>query len=374
VKIEPFELERWLLQEAEIDLAMGGITRLRVHEVAPIAHDTILTYGRTDGSVELRELVTQLYPGTDSDQVLITTGTSEANFLTIFSLVEPGSEVVAINPTYMQHRALANALGARVVAVPLVEDRGWALDLEAIARNVTDRTRAILLVSPNNPEGSVVSEAAMAEICRLADRVGAWVVCDGALRGSEVDGRLAVTPVEHSDRGIATGGLSKLGLPGIRVGWVVGDPAFIHRCWTAKDYVTLSHAGISETLAIAALQPDRLPQLIERVRMIVRANLARMESWMNQMKEHVSWTTPEGGFTSFPSYASPIDSVTLCRRLLAEEGVLLAPGDLFGVARHYRIRHSGEADELLEGLARLRRFLERIASEPIGRVGDATAF
>jgi aspartate/methionine/tyrosine aminotransferase len=364
VKIEPFELERWLLQSHRYDLASAGIPKLKLREVtSDLDFDMILGYGITNGSELLRSRVAALYNNIGDRQVLITTGTAEANLLTLLSLLEQGDEVIALSPTYQQCIGLSCRFGATVKFAPLQEDHDYQLDLDQLAALVTEKTRVISLVNPNNPTGSILSAEEMQGICEVASKVGAWVLCDGALRGLEVDGEIAPTPVEFYDRGVATGSISKIGLTSPRIGWLATPSGrLLANCWEYKDYTTLSHSGIGEHLAAMALQPAKLSQFYGRAHDVIRRHLSILEDWIAEHHPHVEWVRSRAGHTAFPKYNLSMDSVTFCRRLLEEEDVLVGPGDYFGTPSHLRVRYSGEEQMFREGLKRLGNFLRRHAA------------
>ena len=366
MNLKPFDLERWLLQPNEIDIASAGITKLTLGDlVDALDPEMLLNYGITNGSLAIRERVAFLYPTAGADDVLITSGTAEANFLCLFRLLEPGCEMVVLNPTYQQGPGIAESVGARVVPCPLQEDRGWAPDLERLDELVGPSTRVILCVNPNNPTGTVLDEAEIAEICRIADRTGAWVVCDGALRGLEVDGEPAATPLDYYERAVATGSLSKIGITGIRIGWMVTpDRAFLDQCWADKDYTTLSHPGIGEHLAEIALRPGNFARYVDRAKRRIRTNLALLSEWVDGHRALVSWVSAVAGHTAFLRFTAPLSAEELCTRLLRDTGVLVGPGDYFGVPAHLRVRFSGETEELAAGLERLGEFLETLGTAP----------
>jgi aspartate/methionine/tyrosine aminotransferase len=372
VRYAPFALERWLVQAREIDLAAAGISRLRLSDVGGLDPDMLLSYGITSGSESVRERVAALYPGARPSSVLLTTGAAEANLLALYRLLEAGDELVALNPTYMQHQGLAESLGAIVKVCEVREEDRYQPDLDSVAALIGNKTKVISLVNPNNPVGQVLSADDLRTICELADRVGAWVLCDGALRGTEVSGQLAPTPVEFYPRGIATGSLTKLGMPGLRIGWLVGDEALVNDCWALKDYTTLSHSGLGEAIAVEALRPERMAAFFARARNRVREHAAIVQGVIAESNGLLSWVSPVAGHTGFPAYGVDMDSLELCRLLLAEEGVLLTPGALFNTAGHVRLRYGGDREELEEGLSRLVRFLSRQAKTR-GRVALAGA-
>ena len=202
----------------------------------------------------------------------------------------------------------------------------------------------------------------MKAICSMADSVGAWVLCDGALRGLEIGERPAATPVEEYERGIATGSLSKIGLTGLRIGWMVADRKLIEKCWADKDYTTLCHSGIGEHLGTLALQEDTYHSFISRAKGIIAEQRDFVGRCVSEHGSLLSWVVPKAGHTAFVGYSLDTDSEALCRMLLDQEEVLVAPGDFFGSSHHLRIRYSGDREELSEALARLGTFLLRMAA------------
>src|SRR5438309_9938371 len=137
---------------------------------------------------------------------MMTTGTSEANFLALASLVSPGDEVVVVMPNYMQVHGIATALGARVREVWLREERAWTIDLDALASAVNPRTRIVCVCQPNNPTGQVLSQAEVQSIVRIADQHGAWMLSDVGYRVAERSAEESASVSARGARIIVTGG------------------------------------------------------------------------------------------------------------------------------------------------------------------------
>jgi aspartate/methionine/tyrosine aminotransferase len=357
VKIDPFMLERWLHEKSEIDLGGGGVAKLQLRDVAPSIHpDTAMTYGLTNGSETLRAQVADWYD-VDSRNVLITSGASEANLLVNLALLEQGDEYFAEEPQYQQTTGLVRMLGVKVKPFHLVEERGWAPDLREFKEKISRRTKMIFLDNPNNPTGAVLNQEELQAICEMAERVGAYVHCDNALRGSEADGRLAPTP-EFYEKGITTGSVSKLGATSPRIGWVVAERDIIERCWVMKDYTTLGHCGIGEHIAERLL--SNKGRYIQRNQSIRHTNILTWDKWCADNPDLMRCMTPPAGFTVFPRYKNRIGSGKFAERLLKEEGVLVSPGEHFGVERHLRINIGTKGDAFAQGLERIGRFMHRV--------------
>lgn len=358
MKIDPFRLERWLLEKAEIDLGGGGVAKLQLRDVVPqVPPDTLMRYGRTCGSDVLRKHVADWY-NVDPENVLITSGTSEANLLVNLTLLESGVEYFTEAPHYEQTNGLARMLGVKIKLFHLIEEKGWTPDLDELKEKMTRRTKMIFLDNPNNPTGAIMTQEDMRAICEIAESAGAYVHCDNALRGSEADGKPAPTP-DFYEKGIITGSISKLGATSPRIGWIVADNEIIERCWEMKDYTTLSHCGIGEQIAEKLLANKT--RYIKRNLTIRKTNMETWLTWQKENPDLVNCIEPGGGFTVFPKYRNRLGSSKFAERLLKEEGVLVSPGDKFGVERHLRINIGTNGNTLSQGLDRLALFMKRVA-------------
>ena len=217
VKFPIFELERvQSLYENTVDynLTESGfhpftLAELLTQQQLAEIHDTVLGYGQTNGSRVIRDRIAALYPRQTSANVLVTNGSSEANFIASHTLIEPGDEVVVMVPNYMQIWGILEEMGARPIAFHLREENNWAPDLDELRSVVSDRTRMITVCNPNNPTGYTLTAAEMQEIAAIADSVGAWVHADEVYRGAELDGAERPSFVGLGERVMVNGGLSK---------------------------------------------------------------------------------------------------------------------------------------------------------------------
>jgi aspartate/methionine/tyrosine aminotransferase len=356
MKIKPFRLERWLLEKAEIDLGGGGVTKLALGEVMDkFPSELQLKYGRTDGSESLKGEISDWYGGIEQDRILVTSGTSEANLLVNYTLLESKDHYLTENPQYEQTTRFVESMGVKTDEFQLVEP-DWKPDLEELAQKTTKKTRIIFIDNPNNPTGALLTEQEMKTICEIAEDIGAYVHCDNALRGSELNGKPAQTPLPYYEKAIVTGSISKLGATSPRIGWVIADKETIKQCWNTKDYTTLGHSGLGEVIAEKILSMRR--ELVSRNLAISRKNIETLKKWVNKHSDQASMTLPEAGFTGFPRYNLKLSSEQLCRELLGEKKTLLSPGSYFGKDKHLRINTGSKNETLMEGLARLGEYME----------------
>ncbi|HEX6989119.1 MAG TPA: aminotransferase class I/II-fold pyridoxal phosphate-dependent enzyme [Bacillota bacterium] len=366
-----FLIERWMSaheQRARFNLGESGVKPLRLGELLSMAEASghtgarrqleqlVLTYGETPGSRELRERVAALY-GAGPDEVLITQGAIEANYLLFRALVEPGDVVVSTVPAYQQLYSVAAMAGAEVRPWRLRPEDGFIPDLEALHALLDHRVRLIVINSPHNPTGAVLDEAALRRILAWAEEIDAYVLCDEAYHGV-VHGREPVAPPARalSPRAISVSTLSKtMGLAGLRIGWLAATAEVAERCWGYRDYVTISVSRLSDALACLAL--DLRPQLLERCRRILSRNLDLIDAWMDDHVEDFEWVRPRGGVVSFPRLRRHTDSAAFCRGLLEQEGVLLVPGSTFEVEGHVRLGIGEDPGVVAAGMERIGRYL-----------------
>ena len=371
MRIPPFELERFQSvheHRVEINLTESGVEPLEVGELlgpdaAGVLLDQPLAYTQSNGTPELRAAVAATLPGATEDHVLVANGGAEANFVACWRLIEPGDEVVVMQPNYGQVQGLAEGFGAIVRPWPLREERAgpasrWAPDVDELRALVTDRTKLIAVCNPNNPTGARLTAAEVAAVCEVAGRHGAWVLSDEIYRGVERDGVETPTVWGRTERVIVTGGLSKAyGLPGLRIGWAVAAPPMAADLWSRRDYTTIAPSALSDRLARHALAPDRRTALLERTRRMIAANFPIVVAWLDAHAGSLAWVPPEAGAMAFVRYHQDIGSTALANRLRETEGVLVVPGDHFGLDGYLRIGYGGRAASLREGLARLDRVL-----------------
>jgi aspartate/methionine/tyrosine aminotransferase len=384
VRIEPFRMERMQSKYenyVDYNLSESGVHPLSVLELLGKAGDadrllaTGLGYCQSNGSEELREKIARFYDGARMENVLVTNGGSEANYATFWSLLKTGDRVAYMIPNYLQTRGLARAYAGRTDEYRLVRRaegsrERWALDVEGLRRTVTRKTRLILVTNPNNPTGAILTEQEMDEVVRAARRAGAWIVADEIYRGAEISGRTTPTFWGRYDRVLITSGLSKaFGLPGLRIGWVIGPPKVVEKIWSYRDYTTIAIGMVSDLLARIAMEPARRDAILERTRGILRRNLPLLEGWIHAHDDLFTYTPPEAGAIAFLRYDLPIASIPLCDRLRLERSVLIVPGDQFGLARHLRIGYGSDADYLMRGLARIDEWIRGLRKAPGRRRG-----
>ena len=377
MKLEQFAMERMQStyeNQVEFNLSESGVHPLTLGELVdePGAMDALLAerlrYTQSNGTTALRALVASMYPGATPDHVQVTNGGAEANYVTTWHLVEPGDEVVMMAPNYMQTRGLARAFGATVKEWPLVppaEGKPWRMDIAALEQLVTARTKLIIICNPNNPTGARFEADDLDRVAAVAARHGTWILSDEIYRGAELDGRETPSMWGRTDRVIVTSGLSKAyGLPGLRIGWVVGPPALVATLWSYHDYMTISPGALSDALARRALEPARRQNILARTRGILNDNFPVIARWLDAHGGLFSYTPPDAGAIVYVRYHHAMNSTELVTALRLEKSVLIVPGDHFGMDGYLRIGFGDQVDYLRHGLERLHDLLEEVRLKP----------
>jgi aspartate/methionine/tyrosine aminotransferase len=373
MKLERFAMERMQStyeNQVAFNLSESGVHPLTLGELiggteaAGAILDERLRYTQSNGTEQLRAAVARLFAGATIDHVQVTNGGSEANFITTLRLVERGEEVVLMVPNYMQTFGLARAFGGVVKEWPLAFEGGrWRLDTDTLARLVSAKTKLIVICNPNNPTGARFEAADLDRVAAIAGRNGAWILSDEIYRGAERDGRETASMWGRGDRVVITSGLSKAyGLPGLRIGWIVGPADFVASTWSYHDYTTIAPGALSDALAVRALAPDRRARILERTRSILNRNFPVIAAWLDGHSGLLSYAPPDAGAIVYVRYHHAINSTELVNRLREEHSVLVVPGDHFGMDGYLRIGFGDEIEYLKQGLNRLHQLLDSIAS------------
>lgn len=363
MRIEQFEMER--MQSTwenlvDYDMSESGIRAVSLNELRGMGFDLEavldmpLGYSQSNGTIELRELISSSYPGSSIDNIEVTNGTSEANYLLLLSMLSEGDEVALEIPNYMQINGIAKSLGATVNTFSLDFKNDWEPDWESFDKAVTNNTKLVYLSNPNNPTGKVLSHEAMQRIIERCEKTGAYLIADEVYIGAELDGERTKSFRKMSDRVVVTSGLSKAyGIPGIRIGWIVGPKDIIYQCWTQHDYITIGPNKLSDIITRTAVKKENREKLYSRTRNILDENYPIMREWIAGFGETFRFRKPDAGAFCFLQYQSDIPSVKFVNTVLKNQNTLIVPGAHFGMEGFLRIWMGARKDYLNEGLRRI---------------------
>ncbi len=313
-----------------------------------------LCYGDHLGRADLRAMIAdRAGGGLAADDVLITAGASAALFIIALTLLEAGDHLVVVRPNYATNIETPRAIGCDISYLDLDFDRGFSLDLEAMAALIRPTTRLISITAPHNPTGVALTEGDLRAVIALAAQVGARVLVDETYR----DMSFAPPPpvaATLDPRAISVCSLSKaFGIPGIRTGWIVtADADLALRFLCAKEQIGICGSVVDEAIAAAAYaQADRwLTENDARL----RAAFAVVADWM-AAEPLLEWVEPQGGCVAFPRIrdSAGVDVAAFHRILNDEHGCYVGPGHWFEQSdRYFRLGYGWPTpQELVGGLA-----------------------
>lgn len=318
-------------------------------------NNLVLGYGQTNGSIPLRKRISDLYDGINEENILVTNGSSEANFIACHTLLEKGDEVVIMVPNYMQISGIALEMGCEVRTFHLREENQWAPDLDELKDLVSEKTKMIAVCNPNNPTGYTLTESEMQGIVDIAKGVDAWVYSDEVYRGAELDGQTIPSFVGMYEKVMVNGGLSKAyALPGLRVGWLIGPKKMVDDSWAYHDYTSITAGIMSHHIAEIALRPEKRQQILTRNRTMLNENLVAVRQWMDSYGDLFQYVPPKAGGMLFVKYGMDINSTDLAQWLRDEKSVFILAGDCYGMDSYFRIGIGERKDFILSGLDRIK--------------------
>jgi aspartate/methionine/tyrosine aminotransferase len=362
---QPFVMERMMSlfeQKVDYNLSESGVHPMLLGELLaghPSVMDELLAteinYPHVNGTPQLRQNIADLYRGAMPDNILVTVGAIEANYISIRTMLSAGDHIAIMLPNYMQIWGIAKNHDLDIQTFHLREEKGWAPDIDELEAIVTPDTRLIAVCNPNNPTGRIMTEAEMDRIVACAERVGAWILADEVYRGAT-----RLSDEENSsfygryDKVLAVGSMSKAyGLPGLRIGWVAAPADTIDEIWARHEYTTISATMLSNKLAAIALSPQVRPRILQRTRDFIRKGYPQLEAWMNRHPDTFALRPPDAAAIAFIRYHLEVNSTQFTERLRKEKSVLIVPGDHFGLDHFVRISFGLPHDYLLPALDRI---------------------
>ncbi len=321
-------------------------------------------YTHSMGILPLREGIAEYYARHYSatvspDQIMVTNGTSPAMMLLFSALCENGDSVVMPTPTYACYDSFVSFAGAVPLRVPATEEAGFQLDPEAVAKALTPASRAILVNSPSNPAGSILSREHMQKLAGL----GPMLVSDEIYHGMVYEGR-AVSALEVTDRCCVLDGFSKrYAMTGWRLGWLVAPKAMIPTLQILQQNFFISPNSISQWAGVAALEhawPDveRMAAEYARRRLLLIDRLRSLGFGVNSSPVGAFYVLADARHLLRPGEKP--DSLALAFDILEKAHVGLAPGIDFGLEAegYLRFSYASSLENIEEAMERLRRYQE----------------
>ena len=345
VEAEPLRLDEILPAEAIASL----VQRLAQSE---------LSYGLGETEQQLKASIARLYEGVSPEQILLTSGASEANYLVPGALLDGTDKLIVEAPAFQQLFHIPEARGVEVKRWWVREiDGRYTLDAAELERLVDSRTRLVVINNPQNPTGFTIERETLQQIIHLLKDRGIYLYSNELFRGLHLKDRAAFPSAYELDPwAISASGLSKVwGCGGLRLGWFLAAPDVIERLATYQAYTSLRHPSkLSALVAVEVLA--RQEEIVAKRRTTVRKNLEHLRQWATA-QVHLHCIVPDEGLTALVRYDADLASEEFCLRLVEETGVLACPGSCFSIEGAFRIGTGLPTEQFEAGLESISRFV-----------------
>jgi len=360
MQLKPFLLDIWLdayEHDIEFNLAASTGPTWTVRDLLALAGEEerlrflnhTVVYSRPAGADSLRGAIAEMQ-GVGMDAVQVVTGASEALLILMWLAAEPGANVVLPLPGFPTFSALPESLGLETRFYGVRRENGFRIDVDEIRKLADRNTKLILVNSPHNPTGATLSDEEMEALHDFTSARSIQLVSDEVYhpiyhgRATQSAARLPQATVIHD--------FSKaFPLSGVRTGWMIEhDPKRRQQYWNARAYFSISNNTSGEILAEIAVRKRDV--VLRKTQEAATRNLEVLDGFMAEHREVLGWIRPQGGMTAFPWLVDHANAREFCKAAV-EQGILLAPGDCFGVPSHFRIGFAATGNKFPKALERL---------------------
>ena len=371
MKIDDLVMEDWLAENqfVKYNLAESGVVDLSMGELLDICEENIdnlkpisLINPDTKGSFGLRQEICKCYKNVEIENILVTTGMSEALFSFFNTMLEPGDEVIVEFPEFQPLYQVPAAIGCKIKFLNVLECAHFIPEPEPIEKLITDKTRLIIINNPHNPTGSTADSTRIKEIAEIARSNDLYLLFDEHYLFMPLEPGADLLPSGfdisyHIHKKIAaTGSVTKcFGLNGLRVAWLIASPDILNKCRNYKDYLTHVTPPISTYLGMVALKNKE--KMLRLKKEIILTNLNLLNSFMKQNNDFFEYQAPTGGVVCFPRLTHYRDSKDFCMKLLDQYGISLLPGFAFDTPGYFRLNIGIKSQEFQEALDLMQKFI-----------------
>jgi aspartate/methionine/tyrosine aminotransferase len=359
-------LFEWLLQNAPhatYNLAFSNIDGVTVEEYETFSHYSFpgnfdLGINNQYGADELKKTLCSIY-NCVPENIVTTTGASEANFLVFLSHLTQGDEFIIEQPGYQPMWSTPEMLGARRINWQRKYENKFIVDIDMLHSLITKKTKLIVLTNLHNPSGVLTAKKAIESIAKIAEDHDVHVLVDEIF----LDGSFISQPSSFGiPNVIVTSSATKIyGLGGFHTGWIIAPPELAKQYQKFKAHSTGAASYTSEIMTAYILREAR-DHLIKRFQKRAKTNFQLLKKWMNHHKEFFEWVEPDGGIVCFPKYSMDVPSVDLCKHLFDSEKILVNPGSFFNQEGFIRLSYRCDELYLQNALDALEKGLQNLPS------------
>ncbi|TSI10734.1 aminotransferase [Lysinibacillus sp. BW-2-10] len=349
---EPDFVTPWHVRESAISSLERGFT----------------SYTPNAGLLELREeIANYMYNEfnvrySPKDEIIVTVGASSAIDIAMRTILDPGDEVIVVEPCFVSYVPMVELAGGVAVQVQALKENDFKILPDQLEAVITDKTKAIMLCSPNNPTGTMLSKHELEEIALLAQKYDLLIVADEIYAELSYDeDYTSMAALEGmKERTILVSGFSKgFAMTGWRLGFVCSPPEISNAMLKVHQYSLMCASTMAQYAAIEALRNGR-PEVDEMVKSYRRRRNYIVSSF-NEIG--LECHNPGGAFYAFPSIKSTgLSSQEFAEQLLMKEGVAVVPGDVFGASGegHIRCSYATSLEQLQEAVKRIKHFIDNL--------------
>jgi aspartate/methionine/tyrosine aminotransferase len=341
--------------QARFNLASSGLANYPLARLSLSLEDLELSGDSYYGYAPLQKRLAERL-GADASSIVAVTGTSMANHLAMAAIIEPDDEILIEYPTYELLLSTAQYLGASVRRFTRRFEKGFRLDPDEIAKEISPRTRLVVLTNLHNPSSAYADELTLRRVGEMAREAGALVLVDEIYLDAVFE-KAPRSAFYLGQEFIATGSLTKVyGLSGLRCGWILAAPELAQKMWRLNDLFGVIPAHAAERLSCIAL--EQMSCIAAHAREVLETNGALLNSFFDS-RDDLLVARHEHGTVAFPRLREgSVDA--LCAMLLEKYETSVVPGRLFEMPQHFRIGIGGERASLEEGLRRLSLALDEL--------------
>ena len=333
------------------------------------------SYMNTEGISELRSLISRdlkKYGGINLDaekEIMITSGATEGIFVSLMSITNPGDEVIIFDPTYFGYYEAIKMLDVKPIEIPIKVEDEFQPNLELLQANITGKTKALILLSPDNPTGRIIEKGIAKAILELAQDYNFFVLSDEIYKHLIYEGEHVwiAKMSQANDRVITTCSFSKeAAIPGLRTGYMYGPSNVIEAAKKVKQYTTLSSNTLSQMGLIKFLEGDVKERYLEKTVSIYKSRRNVMNLALQEYLPLIKTILPNGGFYFFADFQNYLEAINMseekfCEEVLASKSVVMLPGKFFGnnTKGHCRLTFVSESEKKIEeGISKIASFLD----------------
>lgn len=364
MNLPPFKLERYFAKyefNTEFLLCSSDCEAMSIADLLALEpgaaekfQQTWLGYTESQGNPALRQEISKIYETIQSEDILVHSGAEEAIFLFMHAVLEKGDHIIVHTPCYQSLRDVAKSIGCDVSPWRAREENGWALDLDELRHLMRTNTKAIVINTPHNPTGFLMSRTDFDAVNKFTQDRGLLLFSDEVYRESEYDSATRLPAgCDYGEHAVSLGVTSKTyGLAGLRIGWIATKNRKIYeKMASLKDYTTICNSAPSEFLAEVGMRNRH--KLAERNLGIIKHNLTVIDELFARHSSLFTWNRPTAGSMGFPRLLQG-NVEDFCDDLVKKAGVLLLPGTMYDDSHnHFRLglgrKNLPQAVERLEG-------------------------